>query len=57
MWISETILAKIDGESYLIDDLDEGKPIILNKQQFNESYYRQIIPIASIASILEQLAK
>ena len=57
MWISETILAKIDGESYLIDDLDEGKLIILNKQQFNESYYRQVIPIASIASILEQLAK
>ena len=57
MRISETILAKIDGESYLIDDLDEGKPIILNKQQFNESYYRQVIPIASIASILEQLAK
>lgn len=51
------LLAKIDGDRYLIHDLGEGKPIILNKEQFNERYSGQVILIASRASILGQLAK
>lgn len=51
------LLAKIDGDRYLIHDLDEGKPIILNKEQFNERYSGQVILVASRASILGQLAK
>lgn len=51
------LLAKIDGDRYLIHDLGEGKPIILNKEQFNERYSGQVILVASRASILGQLAK
>ena len=51
------LLAKIDGDRYLIHDLSEGKPIILNKEQFNERYCGQVILVASRASILGQLAK
>lgn len=51
------LLAKIDGDRYLIHDLGEGKPIILNKEQFNERYCGQVILVASRASILGQLAK
>ena len=51
------LLAKIDGDRYLIHDLGERKPIILNKEQFNERYSGQVILIASRASILGQLAK
>ena len=51
------LLAKIDGDRYLIHDLGDGKPIILNKEQFNERYSGQVILVASRASILGQLAK
>ena len=51
------LLAKIDGDRYLIHDLGEGKPIILNKEQFNERYSGQVILVASRASIFGQLAK
>lgn len=51
------VLAKIDGERYLIQDLELGKPVILSKEEFSLRYSGQVILVASRASILGQLAK
>ncbi|MCO6512963.1 MAG: type I secretion system permease/ATPase [Snodgrassella sp.] len=51
------ILARIDEDRYLIQDVEAGKPIILNKEEFAQRYSGQLILVASRASILGQLAK
>lgn len=51
------VLAKIDGDRYLIQDLELGKPVILSKEEFSLRYSGQVILVASRASILGQLAK
>jgi ATP-binding cassette, subfamily B, bacterial HlyB/CyaB len=51
------ILARIDGERYLIQDIEVGKPVILTKEEFAQRYSGQLILVASRASILGQLAK
>ncbi len=51
------VLAKIDGDRFLIQDLELGKPVILSKEEFSLRYSGQVILVASRASILGQLAK
>lgn len=51
------VLAKIDGDRYLIQDLELGKPVILSKEEFSLRYSGQVILVASRASILGQLTK
>lgn len=51
------ILARIDENRYLIQDVEAGKPVILNKEEFAQRYSGQLILVASRASILGQLAK
>lgn len=51
------ILARIDEDRYLIQDVEAGKPVILNKEEFAQRYSGQLILVASRASILGQLAK
>ncbi|WP_239350439.1 type I secretion system permease/ATPase [Snodgrassella communis] len=51
------ILARLDEDRYLIQDVEAGKPVILNKEEFAQRYSGQLILVASRASILGQLAK
>lgn len=51
------ILAKIDGDRYLIQDLVQDRPVVLPKEEFSTRYQGKLILIASRASILGQLAK
>ncbi|PIT22862.1 type I secretion system permease/ATPase [Snodgrassella communis] len=51
------ILARLDEDRYLIQDVQTGKPVILNKEEFAQRYSGQLILVASRASILGQLAK
>ena len=51
------VLARIDGDRYLIQDLEQGKPVILTKEEFTQRYSGQLILVTSRASILGQLAK
>ncbi|NUE67280.1 type I secretion system permease/ATPase [Snodgrassella sp. ESL0253] len=51
------ILARIDDDRYLIQDIEAGKPVILTKEEFAQRYSGQVILVASRASILGQLAK
>ncbi len=50
------VLAKIDGDRYLIQDLALGKPVVLSQEAFAERYSGQLILVTSRASILGQLA-
>ncbi|SNB76432.1 Toxin RTX-I translocation ATP-binding protein [Kingella negevensis] len=55
------LLAKIDGTGeatqYLIHDLSENRPIILNASEFAARYSGKMIFVASRASVLGSLAK
>ena len=51
------ILAKVDDERYLIQDLVQGRPVILTKEEFTGRYSGVLILVASRASILGSLAK
>ncbi|WP_439144566.1 type I secretion system permease/ATPase [Snodgrassella gandavensis] len=51
------ILARIDDDRYLIQDIEAGKPVILTKDEFAQRYSGQLILVTSRASILGQLAK
>ena len=51
------ILAKIDDERYLIQDLVLGKPVVLSAEEFSRRYSGQLILVASRASVLGSLAK
>ena len=51
------ILAKVDDERYLIQDLQQGRPVILTKEEFTGRYSGVLILVASRASILGSLAK
>ena len=51
------ILAKVDDERYLIQDLQQGRPVILTKDEFTDRYSGVLILVASRASILGSLAK
>lgn len=51
------ILARIDGEQYLIQDLILGKSKILNKAEFIAEFSGRLILVASRASVLGSLAK
>ncbi|SUO97178.1 type I secretion system permease/ATPase [Suttonella ornithocola] len=54
---SHFILAKIDQEKYLIQDLSDGRPKILNREEFKARFSGRLILVASRASILGSLAK
>ena len=51
------VLAKIDGERYLIQDLAAGRPVIWSKEEFASQYSGRLILVASRASVLGSLAK
>lgn len=51
------ILAKIENNKYLIQDLDLKKPVILEECDFLQRYTGQVILITSRATILGTLAK
>ena len=51
------ILAKVDDERYLIQDLQQGRPVILSKEEFAGRYSGVLILVASRASVLGSLAK
>ena len=51
------ILAKVDDERYLIQDLQQGRPVILSKEEFASRYSGVLILVASRASVLGSLAK
>lgn len=55
------ILAKIDGSGssakYLIQDLEQNRPMVLEATEFTERYSGKLILIASRAYILGRLAK
>ena len=54
---NNSILAKVDEERYLIQDLQQGRPVILSKEEFADRYSGVLILVASRASILGSLAK
>ncbi|HGN8899453.1 TPA: cysteine peptidase family C39 domain-containing protein, partial [Enterobacter roggenkampii] len=43
------ILAKVDGEKYLIHDLELRKPFVLTRQEFEERYSGTLIMVTSRA--------
>lgn len=51
------ILARVDGDRYLIQDIAQGKPVILSHEEFAQRYSGQLILVTSRASVLGQLAK
>lgn len=51
------VLAKVDGERFLIQDLMLNKPVVLNKEEFSKKYSGILICVSSRASILGELAK
>ncbi len=51
------VLAKIDGERYLIQDPAAGRPVIWSKEEFAARYSGKLILVASRASVLGSLAK
>lgn len=51
------ILAKVDDERFLIQDLVLGKPVVLSKEEFSQHYSGQLILVASRASVLGSLAR
>ncbi len=51
------ILAKVDGDRFLIQDLTLNKPLVLEKEEFAKKYSGTLICVSSRASILGQLAK
>ena len=51
------ILAKVDDERFLIQDLVLGKPVVLSKEEFSQRYSGQLILVASRASVLGSLAR
>lgn len=51
------ILAKVDEERFLIQDLSSGKPQVLTGEAFGERYSGTLILVASRASVLGSLAK
>lgn len=51
------ILARVDGDRYLIQDIAQGKPVILSQEEFAQRYSGQLILVTSRASVLGQLAK
>ncbi len=51
------ILAKIDDERFLIQDLILNKPVVLNQEEFSEKYSGTLICVSSRASILGELAR
>ena len=51
------VLAKVDGERFLIHDLEAGRAVILPHEEFVQRYSGRLILVASRASVLGQLAK
>lgn len=51
------ILAKVDDEKFLIQDLQQNRPILLSKSDFEQRYSGQLILVTSRASVLGNLAK
>jgi len=51
------ILAKIDNNKYLIQDLELGRPVVLDKGDFEARYSGRLILVTSRASVLGSLAK
>ncbi|MBF7688750.1 type I secretion system permease/ATPase [Acinetobacter rathckeae] len=51
------ILAKIDNDKFLIQDLQQNRPILLSKLEFEQRYSGQLILVTSRASVLGNLAK
>lgn len=51
------VLAKVDGNRFLIQDLGQNRPVILSEAEFAERFSGQLILVASRASVLGQLAK
>lgn len=51
------VLAKVDGNRFLIQDLEQNRPVILSEAEFAERFSGQLILVVSRASVLGQLAK
>lgn len=51
------ILAKVDDDKFLIQDLQQNRPILLSKSEFEQKYSGQLILVTSRASVLGNLAK
>ncbi len=51
------IIAKVDGDRFLIQDLVQGRPAILSREEMEARYSGQLILVASRASIIGSLAK
>ena len=51
------ILAKVDQDRFLIQDMEDGKPQVLAGEAFAERYSGKLILVASRASVLGSLAK
>lgn len=51
------ILAKVDGEKYLIHDLELRKPFVLTRQEFEERYSGTLIMVTSRASLSKALSR
>ena len=51
------VLAKIDGERYLIQDVVAGRSAVLDQAEFAGRYSGKLILVTSRASVLGQLAK
>lgn len=50
------ILAKVDGDKFLIQDLKQNCPIVLTQEEFKNKYSGQLILVTSRASVLGNLA-
>ncbi|MBF7686488.1 hypothetical protein I2F17_11730 [Acinetobacter sp. B10A] len=51
------ILAKVNDDKFLIQDLQQNRPILLSKSEFEQKYSGQLILVTSRASVLGNLAK
>ncbi len=51
------LLAKVDEDQYLVQDLVENRPVVWNKAQFTERYSGEVVQVASRASAAKALAK
>ncbi|MBF7683988.1 type I secretion system permease/ATPase [Acinetobacter sp. B5B] len=51
------ILAKVNDDKFLIQDLQQNRPILLSKSDFEQKYSGQLILVTSRASVLGNLAK
>ncbi|PKE33231.1 type I secretion system permease/ATPase [Rahnella sp. AA] len=54
---SHFILARIDNDKYLVQDIALGRPVVLDKDVFESRYSGKLMLVASRASVLGNLAK